>query len=80
MDSMAEDDDWWQIQHGSGAGSPPLMVLLIADRMKDFRSGGSPALINTQEFMNSCTQITNYYSMLNLLVVLSVLLVIWPVI
>jgi len=41
MDSMAEDDDWWQIQHGSGAGSPPLMVLLMtADRMKDFRSGG----------------------------------------
>ena len=38
---MAEDDDWWQIQHGSGAGSPPLMVLLMtADRMKDFRSGG----------------------------------------
>ena len=33
MDSMAEDDDWWQIQHGSGAGSPPLMVLLMtADR------------------------------------------------
>ena len=29
MDSMAEDDDWWQIQHGSGAGSPPLMVLLM---------------------------------------------------
>ena len=79
MDSMAEDDDWWQIQHGSGAGSPPLMVLLMtADRMKDFRSGLAGADINTQEFI--CTQITNYYSMLNLLVVLSVLLVIWPVI
>ena len=61
MDSMAEDDDWWQIQHGSGAGSPPLMVLLMtADRMKDFRSGLAGADINTQEFMYTNHQLLFY--------------------
>ena len=36
-----EDGDWWQIAHGSGVGSPPLMVLLTtADRMQEFRTGG----------------------------------------
>ena len=36
-----EDDDWWQIAHGSGVGSPPLVVLLTtANRMEEFRTGG----------------------------------------
>ena len=35
------DDDWWQIKHGPGKGSPLYQVLIMtADRMSDFRAGG----------------------------------------
>lgn len=37
----ADGDDWWQIKYGAGVGSYPIMVLIMtAERMADFRSGG----------------------------------------
>ena len=48
MATNDENGDWWQIKHGSGVGSAPLMVLLkTADRMEGFRSGVRSLFLET---------------------------------